>query len=581
MKQSKAILYTRVSTNAQAEQGTGLEVQEAACLRKAQELGAEVVDILSDEGVSGAFYLSRPGIQKALALLEAKQADTLITMKLDRSGRDADVLAVIRKRIQNAGASLVFVDGANFENNATGNLLFRVNAGFVEYEKEVIRERTMSGRRKRAEQGQQPSRTQSPLGYHIVIKSDVLRGAYAPEQLGQYVIVEEEARIVRELFARCAAGASLRQLAKYVQSEGIPTQRGGKVWHPSTVRYMLQNSVYKGEPLFGKFQWRTEEARMQAGLKPVYSKRGPEEEQVTLTCEPLVSAALWQTCQERLADNPTLQSGPRSRKYLLSGFLRCAKCRRAMRSVQMKGHLYYCCIENSPGRTAHGQVCQPGSHKASVVEGLLLQGVGWLAHRPERLTNALQTYQDRRQAATHAPDEGKRLRQELAELDAQEKATAQAQVDAITKGRSAAVYETLLSDLDARRKPLQSRLAALEATEQATPLVDVSTNAERIAEVLRRVEAVLNAPEEDVSTARKHEILASIIKAIVPEGDGYALELRSLSEGSPSVFSSGLASFAGCAQVAASVEMISIHCTVVLCEGKDPIIRVVEKKQAA
>ena len=51
---SRAVIYTRVSTNRQAEEGTSLEVQEAACLRKAQDLEAEVVDIVSDEGVSGA-----------------------------------------------------------------------------------------------------------------------------------------------------------------------------------------------------------------------------------------------------------------------------------------------------------------------------------------------------------------------------------------------------------------------------------------------------------------------------------------------------------------------------------------------
>ena len=214
MTMLKAIIYTRVSTGQQAEQGTGLEVQESACLRKAQDLGAEVVDIIIDEGISGAFYLSRPGIQKALTMLEAKKADMLITMKLDRSGRDADVLAVIRKRVQHAGAQLVFVDGANFENNATGNLLFRVNAGFVEYEKEVIRERTMSGRRKRAEQGQQPTRSRHPFGYHVVCKDDVLRGEYPLEQLGMYQIIEEQAQWVRKIFAWYAEGASLRQVCR-------------------------------------------------------------------------------------------------------------------------------------------------------------------------------------------------------------------------------------------------------------------------------------------------------------------------------------------------------------------------------
>lgn len=219
----KAVIYTRVSTDKQVEEGTSLEVQESACLRKAQEIGAEVVDIITDEGVSGAFYLSRPGIQRALKMIEEGKANILVTMKLDRSGRDADVLGVIRKRVVTAGAKLVFVDGANFENNATGNLMFRVSAGFAEYEKEVIRERCMGGRRKRAEQGQQPARTQPPIGYHIPTKEDVLRGDYPPEQLGRYVVIEEQARVVRALFAKCAAGESLRALARWMNAQGVKT----------------------------------------------------------------------------------------------------------------------------------------------------------------------------------------------------------------------------------------------------------------------------------------------------------------------------------------------------------------------
>jgi site-specific DNA recombinase len=215
MSRPKAVIYTHVSTDKQAEEGTGLEVQEAACLRKAQEIGAEVVDIITDEGVSGAFYLSRPGIQKALKLIEDGKANVLVTMKLDRSGRDADVLGLIRKRIVNAGARLVFVDGAAFENNASGNLMFRVSAGFAEYEKEVIRERMMSGKRKRAEQGQQPARTQSPIGYHIVTKEDVLRGDYLAEQSGASpeTLRGCPGHLRREATAGAAAGQRRRRSA--------------------------------------------------------------------------------------------------------------------------------------------------------------------------------------------------------------------------------------------------------------------------------------------------------------------------------------------------------------------------------
>ena len=79
---------------------------------------------------SHLFSLSRPGIQRALKQIEEGKANVLITMKLDRSGRDADVLELIRKRVVNVGGKLVFADSMNFENNASCNLMFHVNAGF-------------------------------------------------------------------------------------------------------------------------------------------------------------------------------------------------------------------------------------------------------------------------------------------------------------------------------------------------------------------------------------------------------------------------------------------------------------------
>ena len=74
----RAVIYLRVSTTGQAEEGTSLDAQKAACLSKARALGAQVVACYEDAGVSGALYAARPGIQAALADLEMGNADTLI-----------------------------------------------------------------------------------------------------------------------------------------------------------------------------------------------------------------------------------------------------------------------------------------------------------------------------------------------------------------------------------------------------------------------------------------------------------------------------------------------------------------------
>src|SRR5579862_7752013 len=189
----RAVIYCRVSTDQQAEEGTSLATQELVCLRRAAELGAQVVVTYRDEGVSGAYYWTRSGIQAALRDLEERRADTLIIARFDRSGRDVDVMRDIRRRVDRAGARLVFCDGLNFGNDAAGRLAFNTLAGFTEFEKEIIKERTAAGRRRRAEEGLQPNRSFQPFGYRIVTKEDLLTGRFPAELLGTYCIIEEQA----------------------------------------------------------------------------------------------------------------------------------------------------------------------------------------------------------------------------------------------------------------------------------------------------------------------------------------------------------------------------------------------------
>ncbi len=76
------------------------------------------------------------------------------------------------------------------------------------------------------------------------------------------------------------------------------------------------------------------------------------------------------------------------------------------------------------------------------------------------------------------------------------------------------------------------------------PTVDYATEAANIAEVLRRFDEVMSAPENEFSTAEKNGPLSKFIRAIYPEGDGYSLELR-LSKSASSL---------------GSQQMISTHC---------------------
>ena len=63
----KAIGYIRVSTDRQAHEGVSLEMQTVKIKQYCELNDLELVEILSDEGISAKNIKGRPGFQKALS----------------------------------------------------------------------------------------------------------------------------------------------------------------------------------------------------------------------------------------------------------------------------------------------------------------------------------------------------------------------------------------------------------------------------------------------------------------------------------------------------------------------------------
>lgn len=106
----KAIAYLRVSTTHQAESGLGIEAQRAACETWAVDNGAELADVFTDEGISGAADVDkRPALLLALDALEA--GAVLLVAKRDRLSRKKTTMGLIEYMVDKAGAELVSAAG--------------------------------------------------------------------------------------------------------------------------------------------------------------------------------------------------------------------------------------------------------------------------------------------------------------------------------------------------------------------------------------------------------------------------------------------------------------------------------------
>jgi site-specific DNA recombinase len=487
-----------------------------------------------DAGVSGALYLLRPGLQSALEKLESGDANCLVIANLSRYSRDREHQEIIKKRVAAAKAKLVFCD-MHFDDSPEGELAFNILGDFADYYREYVRQQTMKGRRRRANEGVQPARNHSPYGYHVVNKKDVISGTYPAESLGKYIVLEEQAKWVTQIFHRYASGDTLRGIARWLTNLGVPTPRGAVVWNQASMLRLLQHPVYKGTAPFARFERVHDESRVLRGCKIPYTLRlRPEEEWVYIDAPALIDEQTWQACQDRMSRNRELFRGRPALRYMLTGLFRCPKCKRKLRCSRRRTnrrtantryvHFYECRFARA-STNLKGEVCQHNQYRGDWAEPLVITAIEKIAADPSLAAAALKAYTlraTRRDADLPIPD----LKRQLKELERKEEATAKAQVAGIMAGANTSTYENLLQQIGVERRRLLQQLESImplsgcdNDTKNARP--DKVVN-----QALRDLRNVLNAADDTVTPAEKQGLLSKVIDAIYPEKEGLRIELK-------------------------------------------------------
>jgi len=196
--------YARVS---KADGSQTLDLQLDALI----ENGVEENNIYSDKA-SGKLD-DRPGLEACLKAL--RPGDTLVVWKLDRLGRDLKHLvntvhSLSDKRI---GFKVLTGQGANIDTNTpSGKLVFGIFASLAEFERELIRERTMVGLKAARARGKKGGR-KFQLSKHQV-------------RLAQ-TAMKDKSTNVSELCRELKV--SRQTLYRYVSPEGILREYGKKV----------------------------------------------------------------------------------------------------------------------------------------------------------------------------------------------------------------------------------------------------------------------------------------------------------------------------------------------------------------
>ncbi|WP_169053408.1 recombinase family protein [Falsirhodobacter xinxiangensis] len=166
----KAVIYVRVSSRRQEEEGNGLDSQERVCRAHADRKNLVVERVFSDT-YSGA-TTDRPGLNALLAYLKDNPSCVVIVDDISRLNRDLQGHLDVRQMIRESKCFLAS-PARSFEDDPDSIMTEKILAVFAEHHRAKNRQQVLSRMKGRLLAGEWPFSL--PYGYRRVMKNGAKR----------------------------------------------------------------------------------------------------------------------------------------------------------------------------------------------------------------------------------------------------------------------------------------------------------------------------------------------------------------------------------------------------------------------
>lgn len=483
-------IYTRVSTDRQANRDLSLPAQRKALLDHAKKKGWTVVKEYTDEGES-ARTADRPQFQQMLTDAKRKQFVTVLVWKLDRFARNLRDLLNSTDELTKHGVTLESLNEP-MEDSPAGRFGRNALAGVAELFSATLAADVRRGMRESASRGHWVA-SHIPIGY---VKS------------GRSLAIDDDtAPTVRRIYDLYLKGYGTRSIATMLSTERTLDRE----WLQFKVLRILRNENYTG-----KLCWNV-------GTRKSRPIQGPSV-RVPNAHPAIIDTATFDRVQLLLTERSNRGYHPRTiaSRFLLSGFTECAHCGGAMmgRAVHLqwggRKHeiRYYVC------RWWHFPTVRRRCHAKAVrkemVEQAVFAAVGAVFNDEKQLKKAVAALERLTREATTARkratvDVDKQMQSAKARLDKL--------YDALETGRFQ------LEDLAPRIAEWRRKVAELErekaGQEIAAPVVPAVDVHALAAEVKESVASFATMPPEE-----SKQLLRSIIERIVLDAETVEIHWR-------------------------------------------------------
>lgn len=259
-QQKKAVIYCRVSTKEQVEEGNSLVTQEKNCREYAAKNGYEILSVFIEQGES-AKTADRTELKKLMAFCTAKKnkVTAVIAYKIDRISRNTDDYSLIRIQLKRYGVEIKSTS-EYFEDTPAGRFMENIIANVAQFDNEVRTERSVGGMLDAVREGRYV--WLAPYGYtNIRVEG---KATIAPNSYADFVL---------EAFNEMAKNIyPAEEIRKKLSKEGMVNLKGNPI-SKSCFYHLLRNKIYTGwinqfgelnkgsfkaiisEELFNRVQW--------------------------------------------------------------------------------------------------------------------------------------------------------------------------------------------------------------------------------------------------------------------------------------------------------------------------------------
>ncbi|MGY8634298.1 recombinase family protein [Bradyrhizobium sp. 14AA] len=397
----RASIYARFSSDRQKDRS--IDDQVALCRDLCAREGMAVISTFEDRAISGSAAVNRPGFQALMQAAESGLLDVIVAEDMDRIFRDQADYHNVRKRLDFLRITLHTVSGR--VGAIDGALRALMSEQFIEN----LRVHTRRGLEGVLRDGRHAGGR--AYGYRAV-----------RDKPGQLEIVEEEAEIVRRIFADYVAGMTPRQIAHDLNKRGVRPPRG-RQWNGSTINGhvargggMILNDLYAGRIVWNKVRMVKDPT---TGKR--LSRSNPKEQykivpapHLRIIDDETFKAAQRIKIERRRDATPTTAQQARAPKRVFSGLLRCGSCGGGMSSVgsDRKGLRVQCSAYRESGSCDNGRRVY-----LDEIEALAIKGLRQHLTLPELLTDYVDAYNtERKRLKKEASTERTRLERRLGEI---------------------------------------------------------------------------------------------------------------------------------------------------------------------